>query len=67
MKHSFPALVLSEPDALQAEVDALKHLPAETAAELDDAILTAYGSNAKKIGSPDSLNPPQSNSIQPMS
>ena len=38
MQHSFPALVLSEPVALQAAVDALKRLQVETAAGLDSLL-----------------------------
>jgi len=46
MKHSFPGLVLSELDTLQAEVDALKRLQAETAGRQTlhaplDALLSA--------------------------
>jgi type I restriction enzyme, S subunit len=47
MQHSFPALVLSESDALKAEVNALKRLQAETAAELA-ALLSALLDRAFK-------------------
>ncbi len=40
--------IMAELDALRAEVDVLKHLQAETAAELDSAVLTAYGFSAKE-------------------
>jgi len=39
-KHTRQLRIVAEPDALQAEMDALKHLQAETAAELDALLPT---------------------------
>ena len=46
-KHTRQLRIVAEPDALQAEMDALKHLRAETAADLD-ALLPAIVESAFK-------------------